>query len=423
MALFSSRPQLLAIVIASMVSAACGPASNSSADGGPNADGGPSGADARPVSEPDAMPSVADLDALLDDLRSDRDAAMLAQSRESGWPTAVVGGFLFVSTEGLPLVAGDFDDFQGTAMTQEDDFYWVVLDVPAGTRYKFTDGASDYRPDPWSRAYQWDDQGLMSMRAPAAAHLERHFAVGNAATEIAERTVRIWMPATAPTHLLYAHDGQNLFNPYASFGGWQLNTTAPDGLMIVGIDNTAERFAEYTHTGDLGSSTSKGDAYAAYVQETVRPLIREHYGEPEKVGTMGSSLGGLIALHIADRYPGEYAFAASLSGTLGWGSIDGQGTDTMIARYQAAGHRTTALYIDSGGNGDTCADTDGDGTNDDDATSFDNYCETRQMESVLVGLSYQYDIDLWHWHEPGAQHNEASWAARVFRPLQDFMSL
>ena len=134
-------------------------------------------------------------------------------------------------------------------------------------------------------------------------------------------------------------------------------------------------------------------------------------------------MGGLIALHIADRYPGEYDFAASLSGTLGWGSISGQGADTMIARYAAAGHRGTAIYIDSGGNGTTCADTDGDGTNDDDETASDNYCETRQMESTLAGLGYVYDTDLWHWHEPGAAHNEGAWAARVFRPLQDFMSL
>ncbi len=413
----------LPLALLSLSLFACGPDEGKSFDAGPVSDAAPRGADAMPGAGPDAMPQLADLESLLADLRNDRDAAMLSQSRAGGWPAAVEGGYLAVSTEGLPLVAGDHDDWAGTSMMQEDDFYWVVLQAAAGSRYKFTDGNVDYRPDPWSRAYEYDDQGLMSMRAPSGAHLERHFAVGDLGNAISERTVRVWLPAATATHLLYAHDGQNLFDPGAAFGGWQLNVDAPAGLAIVGIDNAgAERLAEYSHTDDMGE-TSKGDAYAAFVQDVVRPLVRSHYGEPEKLGTMGSSMGGLISLHIADRYPDQYDFAASLSGTLGWGSISGQGTDTIIARYAAAGHRSTAIYIDSGGNGTTCADTDGDGTNDDDDTSSDSYCETRQMESTLVGLGYQYDIDLWHWHEPNAPHNEAAWAARVFRPLQDFMSL
>ena len=100
--------------------------------------------------------------------------------------------------------------------------------------------------------------------------------------------------------------------------------------------------------GTVGGSAvgGLGDPYATFVNTTVRGLIDSVYGEPAKVGTMGSSLGGLIALHIADRFPGEYDFAASMSGTLGWGSIGGAGEGTMIARYLAAGHRDTALYID-----------------------------------------------------------------------------
>jgi len=402
---------------------ACGPDSGGSSDAGVSIDADPTAADAMPVGGADAMPQIANLEGLLANLRADRDGAMLSQSREGGWPAAVEGGYLVVSTEGLALVSGDHDAWAGTTMTQEDDFYWAVVTMAAGSRYKFTDGNVDYRPDPWSRAYEYDDQGLMSMRPATSPHLERHFAVGDVGNGISERTIRVWLPSAATTHLLYAHDGQNLFDPGAFFGGWQLNANAPAGLAIVGIDNAGgDRLAEYSHVDDIGE-TSKGDAYAAYVQDIVRPLIRSHYSEPEKLGTMGSSMGGLIALHIADRYPGEYDFAASLSGTLGWGSISGQGADTMIARYAAAGHRDTAIYIDSGGNGTTCADTDGDGTNDDDDTSSDNYCETRQMESTLAGLGYVYDTDLWHWHEPGAAHNEGAWAARVFRPLQDFMSL
>jgi predicted alpha/beta superfamily hydrolase len=402
--------------------AGCGPDSSASPDSGTDAVDGGSELDAD-ISA-DAMPSVAALDTLLAELRTDRDAALLAQSRAQGWPAPVEGGYLFVSAGGESLLAGDHEDWQGAAMNAEDDFYWLVVQVNSGNRYKFTDGGSSWVADPWSRSYQWDSEGEMSVVSPTSSHLERHFQVGDA--NISERRLRIWVPEASATHVLYAHDGQNLFNPNAFFGGWKLDTSAPAALMIVGIDNSSERFAEYTHTVDNlggGEAGGGGDNYAAYVQLTVRALVEQHYGEPATVGTMGSSLGGLISLHIADRYPGEYAFAASLSGTLGWGSIGGAGADTIMSRYQSEGLRGTALYIDSGGNGDTCADSDGDGTNDDDDTSFDNYCENRQMEALLVGLGYTYNTDFWHWHELDAPHNEAAWSARVFRPMQNFMGL
>jgi predicted alpha/beta superfamily hydrolase len=222
--------------------------------------------------------------------------------------------------------------------------------------------------------------------------------------------------------MLYVQDGQNLFDPAAMWGGWRLQESAPPGMLIVGIDNTPDRMDEYTHVSDVIDGTpygGDGDAYAAFLQDTVRPLADATWGEPPTVGLMGSSLGGLISFHVADRYPGEYAFAASLSGTMGWGSIGSQ-NETMIQRYAAAGHRSTALYLDSGGQGGSCADADGDGTNDDDPSSADNYCENAQLRDVLAAVGYGFEEDLWHWHEPGAGHNEAAWADRVWRPLALF---
>jgi len=75
-----------------------------------------------------------------------------------------------------------------------------------------------------------------------------------------------------------------------------------------------------------------------------------------------------------------------------------------------------------GGDG-TCWDADGDGVEDDDPEATDNYCENRQLADVLEAVGYEYEVDLWHWHEPGAEHNELAWADWVFRPLQIFASL
>jgi len=364
------------------------------------------------------------LDSLLDALRSDRDAALLAQSQASGWPAPVQGGYLFVSAD-LPQVAGDHDSWTGKAMQAEADFYWLVLQVPAGSRYKFTDGQS-WQADPWSRGYHHDQLGIMSQLPPAnEAHLERFFGVTD--SNIGARTVRVLLPAVAATHVLYMHDGQNLFDPEAPWGGWQLGQNVPPAMMLVGIDNSSARMDEYTHVqDDLGSPIGgAGDDYADYVELTVRSLIAQHYGEAARVGVMGSSLGGLISFHIAARHPGRYDFAASMSGTMGWGSIglsNGAQNETMIERYAALGHQTTKLFLDSGGSG-TCLDSDNEGIEDDALDGSDNYCENKQLEATLDSAGYVAGQDLWHWHEPNAPHNEAAWAARIFRPLQIFAGL
>ena len=360
------------------------------------------------------------LDALLTALRDDRDAALLEQSRAEGWPAPVEGGHLIVSSDvTLDRAAGDHDAWIGIAMEREDDFAWAVIELPPGSRYKLTDGTR-FQADPWSRSYAYDEYGEMSMLAGEPAHLERHFQVQDAA--VAARTLRMWIPAETATHVLYVHDGQNLFG-----GGWRLDESVPPAMMLVGIDNTPARMDEYTHVQDriqgelIGGSA---DAYADYLQMHVRPLVVEHYGEPTVVGVMGSSLGGLVSFHIADRFD-DYAFAASLSGTMGWGSIglaNGAQNETMIERYASAGHRSTKLYLDSGGGG-PCTDSDGDGIDDDEPGASDNYCENVQLAEVLRSLGYADARDLWHWHEPDAAHDEAAWAARVWRPLGIFLDL
>jgi predicted alpha/beta superfamily hydrolase len=190
---------------------------------------------------------------------------------------------------------------------------------------------------------------------------------------------------------------------------------------VVGIDNTSARMEEYTHTTDLLDGDvygGLGEDYGQLVEEVIRPMMEGHYGEAEVVGQMGSSLGGLISFAIVDQYPDRYDMAISLSGTMGWGSI-GANNPTMIELYAAAGHRSTALYLDSGGQG-PCEDSDGDGIEDDSAESTDNYCENAQLRDVLADAGYIFEEDLWHWHEAGAEHNEMAWAERVWRPLELF---
>ncbi|MBP7866262.1 MAG: hypothetical protein KA419_09955 [Acidobacteria bacterium] len=55
--------------------------------------------------------------------------------------------------------------------------------------------------------------------------------------------------------------------------------------------------------------------------------------------------------------------------------------------------------------------------------SYDNYCENVQLRDVLVGAGYRLDPDLFYFWDADAPHNEASWSARVWRPLAVFSAL
>jgi predicted alpha/beta superfamily hydrolase len=366
-----------------------------------------------------------DLDAMLVALREDVDGTMLSASIVRGWPVRTDDGVLFVCTDcgdGWRL-AGDHDGWTGaTALVADEGFAWAALpdDGTLGA-YKFTDGAA-WVADPWSRIYGEDEYGDMSYVALAGAHMERHFGVEGGG--LAARALRVRVPDAAPDRVLYVHDGQNLFLSGGAFGSWHLEESAPDGVLVVGIDNAPDRIDAYTHVRDVIDGADMGGRAEDYAElvDAARARVDAVYGEPAIVGTMGSSLGGLVSFALADLRPGAFDFAASLSGTMGWGSI-GADNETMIARYAAAGHRDTALYLDSGGGGTTCADADGDGTNDDDPDASDNYCENAQLRDVLAASGYRFDVDLWHWHEPGAPHSEDAWAARVWRPMEIFAGL
>ncbi len=387
----------------------------------------PEGFDPDKVYQPDSAPGSGDL---LAELRADRDAALLRQAQGGGWPAPTDDGWLIVCPDcAWPEVAGDFDGWAGTALSQDEGFAWVIVAADPDSGYKFSDGADHYSADPWARSLVYDDYGELSLIAPAGAHIDRVPGFGTG--RLQARTIRIWVPEGSPGRTLYAHDGQNLFDPEAIWGGWRLQdnltgaaSEAMAGIMIVGIDNTSDRMEEYTHTADdIGDGSVLGGQAADYAAlvEDIRGFVREQYGEPGPVGTMGSSLGGLVSLYLAQRDPDGWDFAASLSGTAGWGSI-GLQNPTIIDLMQQAGHQDIAIYLDSGGNGG-CYDSDGDGTDDDDPTASDNYCENIQLRDTLAAAGYRYDTDLWHWWEPGAPHNEAAWAERVHRPLEIFSGL
>lgn len=353
-----------------------------------------------------------------------------------GLPVVTDSGTVLFVRGGNPdgwAVAGDFSDWEPIALQAGEGFGWaeVALDGdPAGLGYKFTDGTT-WQDDPASRSYRHDENGRLSYVAPPKDTWRLDRWPGLEGQGLAPRTVRVYVPpGDGPFPVIYAHDGQNLFDPEAAWGGWRLPdalSEASSPLVVVGVDNTGDRMDEYTHVADQLDGTSvggKGDAYADLVLGDLAPRMNDAYPLSDHVGVMGSSLGGLVSLHMGLRYPADVDVVLALSSTLGWGRYGDVAVDTMTDRYLAAGPtQGQLLFVDSGGTdgGDGCTDPDGDGSTEDDPNSADNYCVTRAFVDTLATNGWAWETDLVHWHEPGATHDEAAWAARVHRPLAAFL--
>ena len=132
--------------------------------------------------------------------------------------------------------------------------------------------------------------------------------------------------------VLFMHDGQNLFfEEDAAYGvTWGVKEAfEKDALpecLVVGLScaHGFDRLDEYgpfpfTFEGfnaprPLGG---KGDLYVEVIVKTILPLIEERYNVkkgPENTAIMGSSMGGVISLYAAYKYPHIFGRVASVSG-------------------------------------------------------------------------------------------------------------
>jgi len=338
-----------------------------------------------------------------------------------GLPLRCDDRVVFVAVAPGPLsVAGDFNDWKPQPMTRPVEgapllVSEATVDVPGGL-YKLVDGEL-FIADPLARRYGWDRFGEFSLvdADPGRSHHERWSAFSEAVEPLQPRTVRVYVPVGAGEDIsvLVMHDGQNLFDPDAIFGGWRASQTADllisegeiDPVLIVAIDNTPARFEEYTHvTDDIGGGPVGGQAddYADFVVEGVLPFIAERYSTrmaPENTAVLGSSLGGLVSLHLAHRHPDVFGAVGSMSGTLGWGTF-GLDNETMIERYADVAPAGLVVYVDSGGAG-PCPGGSG-----------DSYCENVAFADLLRSQGWVDEEDLFYRWDPRASHNEAAWASR-----------
>lgn len=229
-----------------------------------------------------------------------------------------------------------------------------------------------------------------------------------------DRDVLVWLPPgyddTGERYpVLYMHDGQNLFEPETAFKKgetWRVGEAATElsergtitPPIIVGIYNTGDsRADEYAPTRVAKLGGGRADDYARFIIDELKPVIdRDYRTRPESNGIAGSSLGGLVTLHIAFTHPELFDRVAALSPSVWWDR-------RVILRTirQSRSKPPLRIWADMG--------------TDEGKRGLD---DARLLKAALVGLGFVEGVDLHYAEYEGATHSEQSWSERIGAVLE-----
>jgi len=211
--------------------------------------------------------------------------------------------------------------------------------------------------------------------------------------------------------VLYLQDGQNVFDAATSFAGveWGMDETAErlikqnliEPLIIVAVANTGDkRIDEYAPTRGVIDTKAKQKKrskglvrkYARFLMDELKPYIdRKYRTNPDAkfTGLGGSSLGGLATLVIGILYPQAFSRLMVMSPSIWW-------DDFVIYRLVESIEQKPPLKIwfDTG-------------------TGEPGWEDARGLLDLLIEKGWQPQKDIQYMEAQGANHSEASWAARV----------
>jgi predicted alpha/beta superfamily hydrolase len=237
------------------------------------------------------------------------------------------------------------------------------------------------------------------------------------------RTISVWLPPGYGSEphcvypALYLHDGQNLFDADTAFGGvpWGVAEVAErevregrvEPLIMVGVANTPDRLEEYGPTqAAFGTERDLSRDYGRFLVEELKPFIDATYHtrpEPEHTGVGGSSMGGLISLHLCQWYPGVFGKCAAMSPSLWW---DREYFLRDAKRSRGRLNRGR-VWLDVG---EHEVDTP--------EASEATVIRARQLAALFAKWGMREGEDYRYLEVPGGTHNEAAWGARFDEVLR-----
>lgn len=225
-----------------------------------------------------------------------------------------------------------------------------------------------------------------------------------------KRDVTVLLPnaygrATARYPVLILLDGQNVFDGAKSFipgQEWRADETTQmligaqliEPIIIVAVDNTgAGRMNEYTPTKTARNGGGKGDAFGQFLTKELIPFIHKTYRTNvagAATGIAGSSLGGLISMHLGLTLPNSFGRLGVFSPSVWW-------DDRVLIKTASAyrGQPRARIWLDIG-------------TKEGQEAAPD----ARLLRDVLVKKGWVLGKNLAYVEDAGAEHNENAWARR-----------
>lgn len=205
--------------------------------------------------------------------------------------------------------------------------------------------------------------------------------------------------------VVYFQDGQNLFEPERSFAGaWGADDAADSAArlgyeaILVGVPNTgAQRLDEYSPWRDARVGGGQGDAYLAFLAESVKPLVDAEFrtlADRRHTIIGGSSMGGLIALYAYFKRPEIFGRVSVQSPALWF--AEGAIFDFVASVPKPAGR----IYLDVGGR-------EGENT----------LANAQRMRDLLLAQGYISNRTLRWVEDRHGQHHEHDWGRRLRKAL------
>lgn len=199
--------------------------------------------------------------------------------------------------------------------------------------------------------------------------------------------------------VIYAHDGQNMFDR-GSNGSWnaieamdrEVGAGRMKKVIIVGIDNNAQRFENYIPADDDGG---RADRYVKFIRDELKPFIDKSYrtlSDAKNTGTLGSSLGGLVSMYMAWDHSDVFGRIGVFSGSF-------QMENFTNRVKNSARPENVRLYMDTGESG----------------TANDGFYNSRGVYDSLIGRDNPFVLEgnMRFVIGFGQSHNESAWAARL----------
>ncbi len=207
--------------------------------------------------------------------------------------------------------------------------------------------------------------------------------------------------------VLYLQDAQNLFSEHAPFGNWAIDQRLAilkeqgyGDIIIIAIEHGGhDRIREYSPFDTAEFGPGEGALYSRFITQTLKPYVDNKFRSNSHrlhTGIGGSSMGGLISVYTAMRYPQIFSKWMIFSPSL-WLS-----SEIFTTAQQFTNEPPTHVYL------------------------YGGQSESRAMEADLrrftdVLREKASNKQLFHYHlsiHPQATHNERFWGMEFPRALK-----